>query len=828
VLAYRALGLAVRELHDASGAAVHLRRAVREALRYRLAVPAAEARMSLALVLDDLGRPVAALREIDRARAALSGLPLARATMQRAIILRRLGRADEALSGYRVALATFRLHGDLLWQARALTNRGVLRTYQGGLRGAYRDLRAAEELYRKLELPAAVAQVRHNLGFQAARAGDVPAALDWYDQADAYFRDHGAPAVALLDRAELLLDARLLPEARQLAQAAVLGARRGRLSSLLAQARLLLARVALAAGDPRAARQAAGTARRAFTRQGRPGMAPLARYVEVVAGARLGVPARVALPALRAVAADLHAAGWVVPAWDAWLDAAEFAARLGDCAGAQADLRRAAGARRGPARLRARCWYVQALVRLCAGDRAGAKRAAAAGLRQVDAYRASLGATELRAHGGAEAAGLAALRLRLALADGQPRQALAFAQTWRAGALRVEPVRPAADPVLAADLAELRRIGAELAGAPADARRLAGLVRQQRALEESVRTRVWRQRGAAGRPGTAVPVDTLTAALGPRALVEYLDLDGELHALVAVDGRVRARRLGPAAPVVAEVRALRFAARRLVLGHGSTATLAAARASLAHALSTLDGAVLAPLAPLLAGRELVLVPTGMLHALPWALLPGCAGRPLSVAPSAALWYRSATAPAGAGHTVLVAGPAPEQVPAEVAALAQVLPGGRVLTGTGAATPAVLAALDGARVAHIATHGAFRADNPLFSHLTLADGPLTVHDLAALRVPPALLVLSACDTGLSAVHPGDELVGLSAALLRLGTRTVVASVGPVGDAATRALMADLHARLAAGQAPAAALAGAQAAAPEADRLSTHSFLCLGAG
>ncbi|WP_460494739.1 CHAT domain-containing protein [Dactylosporangium cerinum] len=93
-------------------------------------------------------------------------------------------------------------------------------------------------------------------------------------------------------------------------------------------------------------------------------------------------------------------------------------------------------------------------------------------------------------------------------------------------------------------------------------------------------------------------------------------------------------------------------------------------------------------------------------------------------------------------------------------------------------------------------------------------------------PPELLVLSSCDAGLSAVHPGDELQGLAAALLGLGTRTVVASLGPVDDEDTLRLMTDLHRRLADGVAPAVALARAQSAG--VDRISAATFICMGAG
>ena len=131
-------------------------------------------------------------------------------------------------------------------------------------------------------------------------------------------------------------------------------------------------------------------------------------------------------------------------------------------------------------------------------------------------------------------------------------------------------------------------------------------------------------------------------------------------------------------------------------------------------------------------------------------------------------------------------------------------------------------MDGARVAHIACHGHFRSDNPQFSSLRLADGPLMVYDLERLRRAPDLIVLSSSDAGLSAVHPGVEVMGLSSALFALGTRTLVAAVNPVDDEAAMTLMIDFHARLADGRSPAAALAEAQ------QEHGVIGFACFGAG
>jgi CHAT domain-containing protein len=93
------------------------------------------------------------------------------------------------------------------------------------------------------------------------------------------------------------------------------------------------------------------------------------------------------------------------------------------------------------------------------------------------------------------------------------------------------------------------------------------------------------------------------------------------------------------------------------------------------------------------------------------------------------------------------------------------------------------------------------------------------------------VFSACNLGQSAVHPGEELMGLTAALLGLGTATVLGSVLPAQDAAARQLMVDLHQRLATGTGPAAALAAAQAAmGDDLDEwtATAAAFVCFGAG
>jgi tetratricopeptide (TPR) repeat protein len=832
--AERVLGLAAHATHDAAAAAAWLRRAIRTAQRCGEPVLEAEARMSYSLVLDDLGRPAAALQEIDRACLRLSGLRLARADMQRALILRRAGRDNDALAGYHRALAEFRRHGDAAWEGRVLINRGILRCYRGDLAEAQADLLEAGQIFRRLGLASVLAQVQHNLGFLAAQAGDVTGALAYYDQARAQLSYVGAGAVTELDRAELLLDARLLPEARAAIAQAITAARAGQFSSLLGQAQLVSARIELMGGATAQARVSAARARSTFTRQGRPTWAVLARRTEVAARVAAGGRDRRAVRALEQAGDELAAAAWLPRAWDAWIDAAHLAISLGDVPTAERCLDKAAAGRRsGPATLRARAWHAAALVALHAGRVTTAKRHAAAGYREVETHQASLGATELGILGGSAGVEIAALRLRLSLRDNDPRGALRWLQRVRSASLRLPPARPSDDPAVTAGLAEVRAITSEIATTALGSPRLQRLLRRQRAIEAEVRQRSWRAAWQADGPGGEVltrspSLAELAAGLGDRALVELFALDGHLHALVLADGKVRYRRLCTVAAATSELAALRFAIRRaLAYAHDPAAAARAAR-SLDYAAGELDRLLLDELMDLVGDRDLVIAPTGELHALPWAMLSSCHFRAVCVSPSSWQWWRAHRVPDRGGEVVLVSGPAPQHAAAEVAALRRQLPDARALTGRDATVARALSELDGARWGHLASHGMFRADNPLFSHLTLADGPMTVADLSALRRPPLLVLLSCCDSGLSAVHPGNELQGLAASLLGLGTRTVIASLGPVDDAATPTLMTDLYRRLRAGAPPAAALAAAQAAAPPQNAVSAASFVCMGAG
>ena len=136
--------------------------------------------------------------------------------------------------------------------------------------------------------------------------------------------------------------------------------------------------------------------------------------------------------------------------------------------------------------------------------------------------------------------------------------------------------------------------------------------------------------------------------------------------------------------------------------------------------------------------------------------------------------------------------------AEVPAVAELYDDVTVLAGHAATAQKVLYALEGVWLAHIAAHGTFRADSPLFSSLRMHDGPLTVYDFEQLARAPYRLVLPSCDSAVQAPAGADELLGLVSSLLRLGTAGIIAAIVPLNDYAVVPVMVDLHRHLRSGR------------------------------
>lgn len=834
-VAERALGMAARELNDLRGAEHHLRRSVEIAAAAGLPARSAEARVHLSVALLLQGNTKDALRQATRAAGALRGAEGARLQMLRALVLQRLGHLDEALAAYRPALSALQRAGEPTAVARLLSDRGILHAYRGDLARAERDLSRAEALHAEHGATLAAAEVRHNLGFVAARRGDYPTALARYDAAEREFRRSGVERpVALLDRCEALLGARLVAEAGEVASRAVDQLTAQGMWADVAEARLMVAEAALLAGDWAGARRAAETALGDFARQHRPGWAALARYAALRA-AWLGGDHHAGTRRNAAkVVEELKVAGLPVAAVDAQLIHARMTLSAGYAVDAERGLRALSAARRsGPADLRVRAWHAEALLRVDKHDDRGAQRALEAGLRVAQQQQAQLGATELRVHAAVRSQELAELGLSLARRTGRAPTVFRWAERSRAMSMRTPRARPPANAALSRLLNELRQVTAEMESAAVSGRDTSALVRHQVGLERATRELARQQPG--GAPGLSIEPPTVTevtAALGERALLELVACEGDLLAVVIAGGRASLHELGRLAGLDRELASLRFALHRLARERGSRASLGAASEVVRHATRQIDH-IFSPATARIGDRPAVIVPTGGLHTLPWSILPSHRGRAVVVAPSAALWLQAARA--NGRHpddrAVLVAGPGVPAAHAEVHHLRRLYPGATVITGPAATVDHVCDALDGAGLVHIAAHGFFRDDNAQFSSLLLADGRLTVYQLETLRQAPRWLVMSACDSGMASVNPGDELMGFSSALLSMGTHTLVASVATLPDETTRTMMGDFHERWRAGASAAEALAGAQAAMDAGHPTSLAAragFVCIGAG
>ena len=816
--ALRAQGLAARALGEMVLAEQSLRRAVALADRRHDRHSAAEARMTMSFVQLDAGKFAAALRTSARAAIELDGVEGARLLAQRGLILQRCGRRDEALAAYATALEVLRPAGDWRWEARVCSNRGVLQAYHGALSAAEADLQRARAIELTHEQSVDAATSLWNLGFVASRRGDAVTALARFDEAESTLGAHDFAAQRLVDRADVLLSMGVASEARVLAERAAAELVRTGQSADLVECRVLQARAALLDDDPVQALQAAQSARRSATRQGRGAWVLVARHLEVLALEAQGAPSRGLLRRAEQVAQGLDAASWPDAAADARLAAARIALRQGRPAHAE-DLLRPLAQRSGSmtADLRVRQWHATALLRHSRGDRKGARSAVRSALGLLERHRAGLGATDLQVHVPTLGTAVARLGLDFALSDGSPSAVLTWLERWRAQNLRARPVRPPTDLAMSDALATLRRVSAELVQARMGASPTGALESARTAAECNVvrlsrlaRSGSWRPAG----PSLAIPA--LRRALGPAALVELFALDDELYAITVLgagrrDGAPRLHRLGAVARCSGPLEHLQFALSRLATGRGSPAALAAAMASARDSAHALDQLLLAPLAPSVGSGPLVLVPSALLAATPWNLLPSAGGRPLHIVPSATAWWRAgqeAATRAPGGGTAFAAGPGLTHAEGEARDLGAATPGATSVTGARATVAEVLDLMTNVEVAHLSTHGTFHADNPMLSSLRLHDGPLTIYDLEGLRRLPRLVVLAACHSAAVRVHAGHEVLGLAHALLWFGAGGVVATSLPTPDLETSQLMRALHARLSAGEAPAVALAAAR--------------------
>ncbi|MFC5212638.1 CHAT domain-containing protein [Streptomyces coerulescens] len=810
-VAHQVIGIWQRDWGDMRIALHHLRRARDLAARADSADREADVLAALGVALVHAGRTQQGLAALERGIERGSGHTRARVLFRRAYARWVLGHHREALEDVRRAIPVLRQVDDVIWTARALTLRATVHLALGAVDRADADFTAAEALWDTTGQEHDKADAVESRGLAAFRSGDIPVALRLLDEAEERYAKLGTPTFMLnIRRCEVLMAAGLAPEALAEADAAIAVLDRiGGQSTRKAELLLAAASAARLAGDAHTAIARADMAVRLFAGQRRTWWETHARLVLIEARVAAGRSSG-RLVADTAAVADRLASFGAPAAPEASLLAGRIALTLGWRADAERHLVVAARSRRsGPPLARMTGWAAQALRAQAAGSGRGVLEACRRGLDVLDAHRMTLGATELRARATAQGAELAALAQQASRDSGSPRRLLVWSERWRATALSTPPTRPPADPELLSDLTAFREIAARAEEARRDARPVPALEREQRRLEREIRSRTLHLRGDTPGDGHRFEPGRLLQRLGDDIrLVELAVLDGRVQVLLCGQGRVRRYEAGLLAEAETEAEHVQAGLRRLA-HPGAEARMPVVEA----AGRRLEELLLGPAAAQLGDGPVVVVPPARLHRVPWALLPSLRERVLSVSPSASGWLRARdTEPPPGGRQVLVRGPGLATGGAEVPHLAGRYGGAVVLEHADARVPQVLEELDGAALAHIAAHGTFRADGPLFSSLRMADGPLIVHDFERLARSPYRIILSCCDTARFASVGADELLGLVTALLPLGTAGVVACTAPVNDAAVVPLMLALHKGLSQGLSLAEALRDARAALP----------------
>lgn len=764
----------------------------------------------------------------------------------RGLLHLRSGRVDASLRELDTAIDLID-RAEVIDACCALLNRGVLHLERGDLTRARRDLTECVRRSAAAELPLLVFKASHNLGYLEYLAGRLPLSLELMEEA-ARNDSGGLRAIALLDRARVLMEAGLVGVAdATLAEAAAIFAA-DRLPHDLAETELARADCALLQADLPAAAAFATSARRRFERRGDEAWVLRASLLElqVEVGARarqesVGVaapgPRRRSWPLLarRCAALELacDASGRAQWAYVARLlrMEAEVASGQGPSAAAQLiELDQVpAGAPLG-VRLHAR--RLRAELALQSGDRSRAARHVSAGQRDLALHRARFGSIDLRTAGAVHGAALAELDLRIALEGGRAGAVFDAAERGRAAIRGARRVNPPPDPVAAGLLAELRQVleeSRELERRPAADPERQRARREALRLRHAIQSRSWREGddGPAERPARARDVAAALAGRPGTTIVNVLEHRGQLLAVRVTARGATVRPLGPA-PVVRELTRRVHADLPVAANPYVPLNLrGAVERSLATALAQLDDevgeAIRVP-------GELVVVTGDWLGAVPWSMLASRAGLPTVVAPSASHWLAHAPAPGApsalaGSHLSSLAGPGLRHARLEAEEVAVRWPDSTLYADADATCAQAVRALRSPGIVHLAAHGRHETDNPLFSSVRMADGPLFAHELDRGDGAPGLVLLSSCEVGRTTVRPGGEALGLTSVLLRIGVGCVVAAIAPIPDDVALRVMTTTHELLALGWSVPNALA--QATSAGAARGVPVPLVCFGA-
>ncbi len=694
---------------------------------------------------------------------------------------------------------------------KVFINRGMAFLQGGDPDSAVADFTEAADYLERAGEREERAKAIFNLAYSQLQRNDLVAAMRGMDEAAEILAPMSPMnrAIVQQDRAEVLVASGRTREAVEALEAAVAAYGGQKLRRFQAGCELLLARTLLAE-QPARARTVARAAARRFRSHGSEPWALRADAVAVMAEIEDGATGRALIAVCDDLAEQLRRGGHRLDADRLALHAARLAVRRGDHASATARAGRVRTTADSPITLQLLAREVRAELAAEQGHLGRSRTHAQRGLAELHTWQATFGSLDLQTSVVGHGQHLARLGLRAAMADGHPEVVFEWSERARALASRVTALRPPPDPALAADLTALRL------AAPED-------LSTRRELRERIRSHAWiAARGTVGEPADLVALQDRLAR-DDAALVAHIVLDGTLSALAVTATDAAVIPLGTVGPVQAILD--RIAADLDFAANNHRSSLAeVVRASLRTDLAKLADVLVRPALAVIGYRRLVLTPSALLAGTPWTALPGLIGRPVTVPTSATAWLEQTARDLPPVREVgLLAGPRLGRAEEEIRRAGIAWPRAHVLSGN--ESDSTRAGWLAARVdlLHIAGHGSHPGDHPLFSAVELADGPWFGHDIDLLPRAPDVVVLSACDLGRSSAVHTEESLGMSAVWLHAGSRAVISSLALVADDLACEVFAAWHERVAAGAAPADALAQVIAATDD-----IVPFLCFGAG
>ena len=291
-----------------------------------------------------------------------------------------------------------------------------------------------------------------------------------------------------------------------------------------------------------------------------------------------------------------------------------------------------------------------------------------------------------------------------------------------------------------------------------------------------------------------------TALAADTALIEYYSVGDRLVAALVTRETIEITPVTLVSRVAHRLQLLRFQLSKFRMGtsHIRQFEQPLLRATLSH-LEALYIELVAPLRPRLRAKRLIVVPHGALHFLPFhALRDGDEylgdAYTISYAPSATVFSLCQHKAVTEKRSSLVLGIPDDRAPqivTEVQSVAALLPEVELYLGAQATAKVLREKGPETGLLHIATHGVYRQDNPMFSGIRLGDGYVNLCDLYQIRLRAKLVTLSGCATGMNFVAAGDELLGLQRGLFRAGATSLLLSLWDVHDRSTAELMQEFY-------------------------------------